>query len=297
MHGYESKTVAEIREILVAKGITDQKILLQTKRPLIDYLLKLEEEETENEAEELFDEVTEEQAEEVEAIPVPEVVPDMNSEEWHDYVMRQFHERELEKNGNPTCVGCRRVVQKLIGPILKACPIDFIPPTKENEGTGTVLFEVTIRVEKEDHPLFEEEITLGDIADVNRFNTDPPFHKHATATAATRAEARIYRKLLGITKITAEELSEAANNDEDFIEDEMIEDGQIEVINMMCGPQRCDINVLDFINCGQNKYSTIHAVSKGTAIRMIQKLNAIQQGIDKRPANVGRYVADWRNNG
>jgi hypothetical protein len=299
MSEYGSTGVAEIRDKLRERGVTDEDVLAQTKKPLVDLLIKLEEEDkAEQETTDIFKEAQDEpevldKAGET-PLPIPEVVPSFGSSDWHDYVIRQFEEYELD-NGNPNCVGCRRLVMQFIGKILSAQVVDYTPPSDKNRATGTVIFQIEIHVTNKDHPSSGITMTISDIADVNKFNTDPPYHKHACATAATRAESRIYRKLLGLNKITAEEASKVAENDEEWVQDDVIDEGQISVINMLCSPQRCDLSVVDYINCGQSKYKTIYAVPRSIAAKMIQKLNDIQQGNCVRPDNVGRYEANWRD--
>lgn len=296
MHGYESTPVAEIRRLLQEEHeVTDPDVLSQTKKVLVELLIKKENDiidddvfDDESISDNLHDDIEEE------ALPIPEVVPAFDSPEWHDYVMRQFNEDELD-DGNPTCPGCRRLVQKLIGPIRHSGIRDFVSPHDGNKGTATVVYEVVVMVKNDAHPLNDTQIEASDIADVNQFNTDAPFSKHPSATAATRAEGRVYRKLLGLRKITAEEASIAAENEDlQWVQDENIEEGQITVIDMMCQPNRCDLSVMDFINCGKSKFETIHAIPKSVAGKMIQKLNDIQQGVCDRPQHVGRYEADWR---
>ena len=49
--------------------------------------------------------------------------------------------------------------------------------------------------------LFQQIIREEDAADVNKYNTQEPYHMHATATATTRAEARALRKILRLRKV------------------------------------------------------------------------------------------------
>jgi hypothetical protein len=226
---------------------------------------------------------------------IPEVQPAYGSPDWSDYVMRQFKDEELTPEGSPSCDGCRRVVEKLLGSILSALPVDNVPPTNDNRATATVIFEVEIRINNPTHPSHGDVIRRGDIADVNKFNTGDPYHKHASASAATMAEGRVYRKLLGIRGLVAEEKTKPTEEfDEVWIEEEPIEEGQIQVIDLMC--KRCDLDVLEFINCGRNKYALINVVPKSAAINMISLLNRVQQDPSERPNGISEYKEDWRNN-
>jgi len=294
----------------------------QTKKPLVELLLQLRKEaadmaekevETDNEVvPEMTDEATddmfnaaEEDSERIVStdpdedpeISVPEVIPAFGSGEWHDYVMRQFREGELT-DGNPTCVGCHRLVGLLVGPILDTRIPTNIGPDKENRGTATVVVSVEVRITNETHPAYGETIHLEDIADVNKDNTDPPYSKHPSATAATRAAGRIYRKLLDLNNvITAEEDSEIAEQDNPFEEGwapaEPISNEQITAIDTICG--RKNMSVMDLINLGDNKYDAIETVSRATAQKMLQYLNNIQRGKYSVPKDVGDYKPNWRD--
>lgn len=225
------------------------------------------------------------------------IVPAFGSELWHDYVMRQFKADEL-MDGAPTCDGCRRVVEQLIGPILQS-QINFIQPAnKDNGGTSTVCIRITISVNNESHPLCGNVQIIDDVADVNRDNTDAPYYKYPSATALTRAEGRALRKALRLNKVyVAEEVSKVAEENDSQIDwepDEPITDSQIQVIDMMCGAERLNISVMEFVNSGRRVYSSIMEVGKSTAQKMIQVLNKIQQKKDTIPKGVGPYVTNWR---
>lgn len=317
--GYEQIGIDEIRDILRDKHkIVQEDVLGQTKKPLVALLVGLEEElaavaaesevvpeMTPEATDAMFNEAVEENTEHIVStdadedgeIDIPEVVPAFGSEEWQDYVIRQFRENEL-LDGSPTCVGCHRLVEQLIGPIVGTYIPDYDGPTKENRGTATVVVGVDVQVTNETHPAHDVTIHAEDIADVNKDNTDDPYCKHPSATAATRATGRIYRKLLNLNKvITAEEESEAALKENPFEEGwtpaEPITDEQIQAIDLICG--RKNVNVINLINLGDNKYDTIDTVSRATAQKMLQYLNNIQRGKYPVPKDVGEYKKSWRD--
>ena len=132
-NGYEKYTIAEIREVLTTEyDIEDEKILSQTKRPLAQLLVKLQQE---REAEESkVEEEVENLGYQVEDIeddndytidthtlnddPAQEA-PHFYSSLWSTYVMSLFDKSELY-NGHPTCDSCRRLVNQLLGPIVES---------------------------------------------------------------------------------------------------------------------------------------------------------------------------------
>ena len=250
----------------------------------------------ENNSEESVFEQVEEEIDGV--VALENEIPVYGSEKWNEYVMRQFHDSEM-MNGAPTCDGCRRVVEQLIGPIINTEIPANIYPSSSNNGTATVRVRIDILIKNEIHPAFGlvTSISVEDIADVNRDNTDTPYSLHQSATAATRAEGRCLRKLLRLTNvITAEEKSEKADSgvsDIDWTPDEPINDDQINVIDTIAS--RLSIDVMGFINSGRKIYADIYDVSKTTAQKMIQELNAVQRKIKPRPNGIGDYKANWRN--
>jgi len=308
--GYESTTVDEIRRILREDhGVVDEQLLGCTKTALVDHLLHLQKEVRESidkaaaadeEVEAVSDSVEEDAgdtamqpytAHEAEA-----AMPAYASEGWQEYVMQQFKDEELD-NDAPKCDGCRRVCELVLGNIVHSTLPRSTAPSTLNNGTATVVSRVEVLIHNQSHPLKGQVIVCEEIADVNKDNCDHPYHKHASATAATRAEGRALRKLMRLHGIiTAEEASERAettDSDCDWEMDEPIGNSQISAMNMMC--ERMDLNVMDFVNSGRRSYDSIEMVNKSTGQRMLRELNKLQRQTKERPQNVGPYVANWRN--
>lgn len=226
-----------------------------------------------------------------------EVAPHIFSDKWAEFIMGQFEEDELVGDA-PKCVGLSRLVQKWIGPIIRCGIASHTPPTTENKGTATVVYQVEVFVTNQDHPAYglgEGTLFYEDIADVNQDNTDFPYCKHQSATAATRAESRIYRKMLNLRHIiAAEEVAEVAEEDGDieWVTDESITDDQMSVINLICS--RLNLNVMEFMNSGKNTYAVVQQIPKRVATKMIKELNRLQQGEKAKPQHVSSYDPNWR---
>lgn len=222
--------------------------------------------------------------------------PAFDSPAWNEYVMRQFEEDEL-MNGAPTCDGCRRVVEQLIGPIVSQRISSWTGPSSANNGTATVCIQLEILVQNENHPLCNSTIICEEIADVNAENTDHPYNKYRSATAASRAEGRALRKVLRLKNVVvAEEVSEKAEENDEGMNweiDEPITDSQVNVIDMLCS--RLDVDVMGFVNSGRSHYDTIMDVKKSTAQKMIQELNKVQRKVKDKPP-VGGYKQGWKEN-
>jgi len=294
-HGYEDVSVKDIRKELRSKGIDDEDTLSQNKKSLVEILIKAKEDD-----DILFE------AEESEEIDILEAVdseslsgddslvqPAFNSESWSEWVMSQFADDELE-NGAPTCDGLRRVAEDVLGPIEKVEIIKNDTPNVNNKGNATVVVGVTIsHVLLEGHPRHGSYIYVEDLADANRLNTPEEIFKHPSATAGTRAESRVYRKMLRLRKVlTAEELASNTHTEEDWAPSTPITEQQITVIDMLC--QRTNMDVADFINCGDSKYVCIEQVSEQSAQKMLQYLNRIQRKDAERPDGVETYDENWK---
>jgi hypothetical protein len=294
-----AKTVEEIRSVLRDKHGYTQEQLKSSKGALRQELENLE---TEEAVVGVLDEVDLNNAEEEEEASVDlsevmggPIIPPMDSYEWADYVMSQLRNDEMDQ-GNPTCDGLRRVTEYLIGPIVGRDVRIAQSPNKDNFGTATVVCSVKVLNNIPDHILYGREMQEEDAADVNKYNTQKPFCLHPTATATTRAEARALRKILRLKKVVAaEEL--AGEGTEDFADawkpSDPVQDEQINLLDIVC--QRCDINVVEYINSGERMYNSIYELDKNKAQAMIQHINKIQQDKVPRPHGVGKYDTDWRN--
>lgn len=235
----------------------------------------------------------------VEEVTNAETPPDFFSEEWHDYVMRQFRDDELE-NGHPFRDGLMRVTEKLIGPVIRREIVNFEGANESNRGSATVHVKLTIAVSNERHPLYERSEKFGDmliedgIAEVNSRNTPHPFFQHPAATASSKAEAQALRKALRLRKVVAadEITPEDIQIDSDiYMPDLPIVAEQITVLDLLC--KRTNISVLEFINSGQSKFVFVEQIPSSKAQNMIKYLNEIQSGRKESPVNTP-YDPAWR---
>lgn len=308
-------SVGELRTILETEyGIVDENILKKKKGELTKLLTILEEkkEEEENEKKEKR-EVVEDVPYAVNVVDIDEdatfiveideedspisedpediikisefQIPEFGSQGWSEHVLSHLADDEMV-NGNPKCDGLRRIIEKLIGPIQYKQITDITPPCLNNEFTSTVAINIEVMVTNENHPLCGKMIQESDIADVGPHNTETPYVNHPSATACTRAEGRAFRKLLRLKNVrAAEEISDIAEMDF-FPEYTNITESQIDLLNVIC--QRCDINVMGYVNSGDGEYKKIEDVPHNAAAKMIEYLNRIQQGEVDKP-DIGGY--------
>jgi hypothetical protein len=84
-----------------------------------------------------------------------DIQPDMHDSAWSDYVIRQFEPDEMY-NGLPTTDGCRRIVNKLLGPIVESVPIIAQSPSPQNDNHATVGWRLVIRWDND--PLEQQQL-------------------------------------------------------------------------------------------------------------------------------------------
>ena len=252
----------------------------------------------------MFDDVFEEDQEKQEEVAVvkedssEEDRPSIFSDEWNEYVMAHFKSNELI-DGNPICAGLRRVAELLLGDIVESGPEEIYPATDNNgPGRATVVFKVVFNWMNEGtYRIFKE------VADVWHGNTDDLFCAHPVATASTRAEGRALRKALKLRCLAAEELAKKDIVDivqqavkqtptsGEYEANKNISSQQVQFIDNRCN--QLDIDVVRFINIGENTYSSINEVTKDNAKKMIKVLNTYQNG-NEIPEKVKGYNINWR---
>lgn len=222
--------------------------------------------------------------------------PKMTDPGWHDFVIRHFSDDELDPDGRPLVHGLRRVAHLLLGPILESEPEvvqspAFVPTAERLTLLQPAVVKYRIKLlmcRLEQGMQAAYPVTFGEVADVYYGNCDPEFARFATATAATRAEARCLRKMLRLRTIAAEE-STAVPLQEAAI-DGFISPTQLSFINVLC--RRCDIDVMKYVNSGKKQYERIQDVPFGTAVKMVEHLSGIQTS-GKTPADLKCYNPNW----
>ena len=193
----------------------------------------------------------------------------------------------------------RRVAEELLGTIVSSRPAQVWPATDSDcPGRATVVFEIII-----DWMDSGQLKTFADVADVWHGNTDDLFCAHPVATASTRAEGRALRKALKVKCLAAEELAKKdiasivrqtvqKPTDGEWRENDPISNPQINFIDAKC--KQLDIDVMAFINSGENSYESVQDVSKETASKMLGLLNEYQTKNKSIPKEVEGYQPNWR---
>lgn len=214
-------------------------------------------------------------------------VPAFNSPEWSDYVMRQFDEGELV-DGCPTVAGLRRVARALIGPVLSSRGFTVQAPAQTASGWQPAVcdYEVVVLWGRDDE-LRGREVAYRDCAETWEGNcTNPTVSKFRVETSATRAEARCFRKMLGLRAIAAEEKIYPAG------EQAAINGAQVLFIETNC--RNLGLSVKAFVNAGKRQYDAIEEVPYEAALAMTEQLGRYERGEKAAPPSLMGFKADWR---
>ena len=278
-------TVAEIRTKLIDAGFDSETVNnTKGKAALLDLLGEYEE--TKNLDPELkdLDNVWDQDQEENEEDSTPPIY----SKEWNDYVMSHFWDEELiedaKKDKHPNIYGLRRVTQLLIGDIVTArCKVVHAPTVQDN--TATV--EFLVRILNKDGTLKE----YSDAADAHLRNSQTPYDLHLTSVATSRAESRVFRKILNLRMISHEEVvpdGPIITTNEEFITPQ-----QLSFLNLLS--ERLNINTLKFIESvlKMETHGDLTKITYIEAAEILEKLDKLQR-IKSIPEKFIGYISDWR---
>lgn len=269
--------IQEIKEKLKEQGWDESDFVGLKKEDLVKMLIPS------------ADEVTQEDINEL----VSSVPPEYGSLEWDEHVMSLFKEHELI-DGNPTVVGLRRVAEKVLGPIVDSGPIEIQANMPETTvGRATCTYSVTFypwRAESEEVAVdggWNKRVFRAS-ADSFVGNTDGVFAVFPVAIAETRAEARALRRALLIKNVSHDELTKESvsqhtlektlgqqqETSTEWDEEQKISSTQIAFLEKKTDFLGIDIN--KFINSGEKKYSNLQEIARGTAAKMIERINQYQ---------------------
>ena len=221
------------------------------------------------------------------------IPPSRTSLEWNDYILSQFDESEMFQ-GNPTLDGLRRIAEHLIGDIVSSTTSVIQCPCPENEKRATAICKIVF---KNDTSLIE---FMG-AADSCWQNTDKVYRNYPVALAENRAEARALRKALRLKVVSAEEVSEAANNDNDqslpTLEcNDKITQNQInflEILSNLSG-RGLNINIEAMVKDKYPNCKNLKELTHSEALVLIETLSNYQKNISSIPTNIVGFVTDWK---
>lgn len=216
-----------------------------------------------------------------------EDTPDMDSPEWTDYILGQLREytecridRNDTRNGKPRIYpkadGLRRMVRKYIGEILGVNHelLHFSPG-------NYAISKCVISVNSKKGGL----ISYSDFAEVNTENTDEPFLPFMVATSTTRAEGRVFRKMLGLQGVvTAEEIKQSRVEEyhQERANNNRISPTKIQGLRLLVNR----LSVDEFQLCLQYNKSTFDTLTEEEGSELLSALNGYQRDPSSIPAEL-----------
>lgn len=214
-----------------------------------------------------------------------EIIPDINSAEWSDYVLSQLSEDEKDQ-GYPKADGLRRLVEKYIGRIILINSKVVQAPSSNNAYIATV--KTTINVLLHNGQI----ITFSACADAVKEFCPKPYNQHLSAIAETRAEGRVYRKLLRLKNTATREEMMSQDMHSDL---ELITPNQKNIIDILCRNDRLNINVQKLFSqhFKDNKPISKYTFNQASEIGTI--LSEYQSDLNSIPQEIRGYDAAWRS--
>lgn len=217
----------------------------------------------------------------------PEVIPSKNDPKWHDYVLSLLTKDELLE-GKPTTDGLRRLIH-LVGTVIRS-EVCVLEPVKETNLHRLTPVTVTYTMEVITNDGVR--IVYTDAAQVCAHNTNDEFLRFGVETAATRAEGRVLRKLLGLRKTVTFEEADAPNiKDVDMSGN--IRPEQINFLDVLCS--RNQIDVIKYVNSGSHKYKSVTDISYEKACEMIRHLSKLEKHPEEIKDDIKGYDHEWQN--
>lgn len=210
----------------------------------------------------------------VNAVCLEDLIPDINSKGWSDFLMNQLNEDE-KTDGYPNYFGLRRLFEKWIGDIIDVDMHLYQAADFNNLNRATV--QCTLRYVQHNPKMVK---TISDIADSSDANTKAPFNMYTTSTAATMAESRCLRKGLRIRTIAAEEIQRDSVSDtikEISVSASAISEIQKNTIIKLS--QRLGIDHAKLIAHAGLK-DTIEKLTNENGQTILRKLNLYERGAD-----------------
>jgi len=275
---FTKMTVDELRELYaeLANKTPEEVSLIKGKSAVVELLMPFYTQDVKQpsvKVESVFDQAEMETIESVHQ-EAAEIKPKRGSQEWQDYVLGLLTSDEaVYKDGKiyPKAAGLRRLVELLLGPIIKSGPVVTIPIELGKTNVATIVYEIHIHwLETNSTRVFSE------IADAGNINTPEEYARHASATACSRAAGRAFRNALLLSVNTAEEVNSPVTNgptdDIRILEDHsMITATQVMGINMTCSRIGVDIQQLLLHNGYEGK--CLDELTKSDGHKLMAELN------------------------
>jgi hypothetical protein len=281
---FTSKSVQELRKMLVESGKYSQEEAdnIKGKSKLVEAVFAINGENEQDDSDMFTKLLGSVEKHNNSLLEEPEIqthsdMPDINGTGWHDYVMSQFAEGELEDGKYPNLFGLRRVAEVLLGPVIQSGPTHIVAPSSETTpGRATCVYTVVF-----DWNNSGTERAFSAVGGAYPGNTDDTYAIFPEAIAEARAEGRALRKALKLRVIAAEESPKLIHKKEVV---EVVSTGEnkdsdnITAVQLVFVRQKCkEMNIeLDKLmeKCFSGK--KLEEITRGQGKELIELLNKYQ---------------------
>lgn len=212
--------------------------------------------------------------------------PKKSDPDWTNYILSQLTSDEKDdKLKYPKTDGLRRLVEKEIDKILSITTEVIQAPNIENGMVATVISTLVLH--------------NGDIysavADAKRLDLIPPYDKHVSAIAETRAEGRCYRKTLRLKNVITKE--EAPHMDHTPADSGLINDTQIQMIDRLCSNDRLNINIRKYLKnkFKENYKENIQSYFYEEGQKICGELSEYQTDVNNIDKELLGFDVNWRS--
>lgn len=154
----------------------------------------------------------------------------LTAQQWQEEVLSHMEPKELS-DGKPKAIGLRRVFQEVYGgEIIGDIPEIVDTPSEFNSRRYVVQRTMQFRCVS----IFNDDIvrTFAEVAEAGEPHLPQPFSNHPAASAATKAEGRLLRKIMGLSICAAEEVDNFVQPKETPVD--TVDEGEIELIKLVC---------------------------------------------------------------
>jgi len=221
------------------------------------------------------------------------VIVDINSLEWNDYVLNLLTDEE-KIDGNPTTDGLRRIFEIALNCTVIDAKSEVVQsPTPENEKRATVTHQIKYILNNKDIDTECRIKSVSGAADVYWGNCDKIYRNHPVAVAETRAEGRALRRGLRLRKVVAaEEIATSIDDNPDMDTVNKISDQQINFIDVLS--KRNNINVSELLLDLSIDPTNIKTLTHDKGVEIIRLLSKFQQNNDQIPSKMTGYKEGWQ---
>lgn len=208
---------------------------------------------------------------------------------WTDYVLGQL-EADEKQDDNPKADGLRRLVEKLIGPIISTEIDCKCVPTDGNAASNNSATVIAKVVVMNRHLGNKPSVTMSS-GDASSLSCPHPYNKFLTPIAETRAKVRCYKEILRLKNVVSADEIQGVSQDHP----NQISDNQVNLIDSIC--KRLNLSVKHAVLTAMGDKNVKPIIGKYTKLEgadIIDKLTKFSNSGKPKSDDAPDYDAGWR---